>query len=271
MDRNTLLRGFAEVDRTADPTSWVRILDKNAHHWSALNEQVRLALDVRPGNHILDVGCGTGETARDLGQQVGGAGRVVGIDSSETMITEARARGVGICPPVELYLGNAYALAFPDRAFDRCLAEKLFTHLEFPGRALAEMCRVTRPGGRVVVASSDVETLVVDSPDRALTRRILNHFCDTALVNGWAGRQFLRLLCQAGLTDASVTPITAMVTDLDRGALTFDVREQARRAHAAGVVTATEAARWVAHLEEANRAGAFFSALTFFVVSGRKP
>src|SRR5262245_50904623 len=104
---------------------------------------------------IQDVGCGTGETVRDLAQRVGGTGHVVGVDSSEAMIAVARLRGGGARLPIGLHLGDAYALPFPNQTFDRCLTEKLFAHLDRPERALAEMCRVTRPGGRVVVASAD--------------------------------------------------------------------------------------------------------------------
>jgi ubiquinone/menaquinone biosynthesis C-methylase UbiE len=246
-------------------------LDTNGPRWGEVRRQISAALSIRPGNHLLDVGCGTGETVRALAQRVGTTGRVVGVDSSQTMVAEARERTAGAGSLIEIQLGDAYALPFPDDTFDGCLAEKLFAHLEHPDRALAEMCRVTRSGGRVVVASGDLETLIVDAPDRVLTRKILNHACDHWLTNGWIARQLPRLFSEAGLVEVTVGPVTATVTNPAEGAGAFDFRERAAQARAAGVATAAEAAGWVAYLEEANRAGQFFSALTIFVVSGRKP
>jgi ubiquinone/menaquinone biosynthesis C-methylase UbiE len=187
------------------------------------------------------------------------------------MIAAARKRAAGETLPIEYQFGDAYRLPFPDQSFDACLAEKLFSHLEEPDRALAEMRRVTRSGGRMAVASADVETLIVDAPNRELTRRIMNYACDFWMVNGWAGRQLPRLLRNAGLTEIRITPVTATAINPAEGANAFALRERAEQAQHAGVVTAAEATGWVADLEEACRAGLFFSAATFFVVSGRKP
>jgi ubiquinone/menaquinone biosynthesis C-methylase UbiE len=264
-------RSFEDVDRAAAPAALVRMLDTNAPHWREVRERIDAALDLGAGDRVLDVGCGTGEQVRAMAARVGPAGRAVGLDRSATMLAEARARGRGARAPAEYRPGDVYALPFPDDAFDACLAEKLFTHLADPARALAEMRRVTRAGGRVAVASGDMGTLVVDAPDRALTRRILNHCCDTWLVNGWVGRQLTRLFRQAGLADVAVWPISTVATDLARGAGALDFRALAERARAAGVVSAEEAARWSGELQEASRDGHFFSAFTVFVVSGREP
>jgi ubiquinone/menaquinone biosynthesis C-methylase UbiE len=264
------LLSFEDVDRAAEPADFVRILDTTARHWREARQRIDAALAARAGDRVLDVGCGTGEQVRALAARVGPTGRAVGLDPSETMLAEARARGRGARAPAEYRPGDVYALPFPDDAFDACLAEKLFTHLADPERALAELYRVTRAGGRVVVASSDMETLVVDAPDRALTRRILNHFSDS-LVNGRVGRQLPRLFREAGFADIAVWPVTEVVTDLAQAAGAFDFPALAERARAADRVSAEEAARWSEHLWAAGRDGRFFSAVSVFVVSGHKP
>jgi ubiquinone/menaquinone biosynthesis C-methylase UbiE len=81
------------------------------------------------------------------------------------------------------------------------------------------MARVVKPGGRVVVLDRDIETRTIDVPDRALTRRILNFWCDSFL-GGWIGRQLPRLFREAGLSDVTVEPVTV----IDRDFAAFDAQ-----------------------------------------------
>jgi SAM-dependent methyltransferase len=186
------------------------------------------------------------------------------------MITEARQRAGGLKLPVEFRLGDVYHLDLADHTFDGCRAERLFVHLERPDAALAEMCRVTRPGGRIVVAEPDFETRILDAPDRGLMRRILNHLCDS-FANGGMGHRLPRLFRQAGLMDVSVSAVTVIKTSMAEGLSGVSFEELAGRAEAAGVVSAAEAETWLAQLREADHAGHFFNAVTAFVVSSRNP
>jgi ubiquinone/menaquinone biosynthesis C-methylase UbiE len=268
VDSGTHLRGFANVDRSADPERFVRAVDRLRRVWQALRQRTYGLLDVHLGDHLLDVGCGTGEAVQELAALAGGGGRVVGVDRSETMIREARRRASGSKLPISFQRGDAHALGFADNAFDGCRAERLFIHLDDPLRALSEMCRVTRSGGRVVVAEVDSDSRVLDVPDRVLTRRILHHACD-ARRNGWIGRQLFGLFRQQRLVDITVAAETAVYSDF---AVAADfLQSAARSAEDCGVVTAAEARGWLEQLQAASRAGRYFHAVTAFIVSGRKP
>lgn len=238
-----------------------------AEAWRAYKPRSFELLALEAGDHVLDVGCGTGEDACALAGLWPGVA-VLGIDASETKIAEALARTLGIPRPVEFRVGDAHRLDFEDATFDACRADKVFHHLDEPGKAFAEMVRVARPGGRVVVSDADYETLVVDAPDRALTRRILNGFCD-GLPHGWLGRRLPGFYADAGLAEIAVVPATAVVLSYDEDVL--HLAEKAEDACRAGVIAPAEAARWRAGLAEADRAGRFFCAVTVFTVSGRKP
>src|SRR5439155_22621600 len=161
-------------------------------------------------------------------------------------------------------------LPFADDTFDGCRSELIFSCLHEPARALAEMRRVTRPGGYLVVADQDAESRLLDTPEPDLTRRIVDHYA-TEYPNSRSGRQLPRLFREAGLLDISVTPHTVMGFDFAHGPWGLDLAAVAERAQAAGVVSAAEAAAWVARLEEGERAGHLFNTLTAFVVAGRKP
>src|SRR5205807_9828297 len=105
---------------------------------------------VGPGERVLDVATGTGDLALELAGRVAPGGEVVGSDFAEAMLERARAKAVGR-PDLRFEWGDALALEHPDDAFAAAtvaFGARNFADLD---RGLAEMARVVRPGGRVVV------------------------------------------------------------------------------------------------------------------------
>jgi demethylmenaquinone methyltransferase/2-methoxy-6-polyprenyl-1,4-benzoquinol methylase len=106
---------------------------------------------VGPGSRVLDVATGTGDLALELARRVGPDGEVVGLDFSEPMLALARAKVSGAAAPVTFDCGDALSLPYPDDRFDAVtvgFGARNFADLE---RGIAEMARVARPGGRVVI------------------------------------------------------------------------------------------------------------------------
>jgi ubiquinone/menaquinone biosynthesis C-methylase UbiE len=107
------------------------------------------AAGIRPGNKVLDVGCGTGVLAREALRRVGPEGQVVGFDLNEGMLAvAARAE-----PKIEWRQGDAASVPFEGASFDVVVSQ--FALMYFPDRvaALGEMWRTLAPGGRLAVAS----------------------------------------------------------------------------------------------------------------------
>jgi SAM-dependent methyltransferase len=265
------LRGFQDVDRAADPGALVSYLDAVTALEAARAYKRRsfVRLGVRDGQSVLDVGCGSGDDLRALAELVGPTGRVVGVDSSTEMLTQARERTRGL--PVDVRPGDAQRLDLPDGSFDGCRADRVFQHLQDPRQAMRELVRVARPGGRVAVVDTDWGTLVVAAEDRALTRRITDFQCDRRVRNGWMGRGLLALARDCGLADLATDTSTAIITDLSLATELLHLRAAADEAAAAGVISAADGTAWMTQLEQAAAAGRFFSALSVFGVSGRKP
>lgn len=105
------------------------------------------ATGVTRGGSALDVACGTGALTRVLARAVGAGGRVVGMDFSEGMLDAARKRS----PGMTWVQGDALELPFADAEFDAATIAFGLRNLADPPRGLAEMARVVRPGGRMVV------------------------------------------------------------------------------------------------------------------------
>ena len=100
----------------------------------------------RGKNYVLDVACGTGETACFLAETFGC--HIVGIDASDLQTKRAQRKKARCDLPVEFHQADAHHLSFPDDTFDAVFCEWTLCHLDI-GQALKEMMRVTKPGGRM--------------------------------------------------------------------------------------------------------------------------
>jgi ubiquinone/menaquinone biosynthesis C-methylase UbiE len=265
----TRLEEFGRIDQTADPTYFIRFLDAACaeESFQVYKRHMIELLELKEGSRILDVGCGTGDDAREMARRVGRQGLVVGVDNSQAMVAEAGARAAGTGLPIEFRTADALDLPFPEGTFDGAQADRSLMHVPDARRVLADMIRVTRPGGRVVVYEVDFETLVIDADDRVLTRKIAHTWCD-GFRNGWLGRHIPVLLTELGLKEVVVFVHTLMLTPpLARpllGATTVD------RAVAQGTISREERRAWLEHLDDLERSGRFFSTLTGFLAAGRK-
>jgi demethylmenaquinone methyltransferase/2-methoxy-6-polyprenyl-1,4-benzoquinol methylase len=105
--------------------------------------------ELRPGDRALDVATGTGDLALELARRVGPEGEVVGCDFSEEMLTRAREKGTGA--PVRFEWANALALPYDADSFAAATVGFGARNFSDLGRGIAEMTRVVRPGGRVVI------------------------------------------------------------------------------------------------------------------------
>jgi demethylmenaquinone methyltransferase/2-methoxy-6-polyprenyl-1,4-benzoquinol methylase len=121
------------------------------HRWRARAADLAA---LAPGDSALDVACGTGDLAIELARRVGTGGEVIGSDFSEEMLERARVKapgGVANGGDISWEWGNALELPYADGRFHAAtvgFGARNFSDLD---RGLAEMTRVVRPGGRVVV------------------------------------------------------------------------------------------------------------------------
>jgi ubiquinone/menaquinone biosynthesis C-methylase UbiE len=230
-------------------------------------------LGIEPGERVLEVGCGSGVVLRDVARRVAPGGVAIGLDPSPAMLAVARelAEQHGLADVVELREGDARALPFGDAQFDVVLAVTTLLHVPDGERAIPEMVRVTRPGGRVAVFDRDNDSYIISHPDRTLTRRIVAAGSDHSAVNGWIGRQAPRLMAEAGLRDVRVRAFASIEQDpagfyaTNAGVRWADIAVQV------GAISEEERRRWVDQLRAEQEAGGFIAGLTHIFVWGTRP
>ena len=160
-----------------------------------------VAAGVRPGDRVLDVGCGPGYFARMLARTVGSKGSVAGIDAAPEMI-EYAARKASRLANCSFQAGSAEALPFPDASFDVVVSSLVMHHLPADVRlqAAREMRRVLRPGGTLLLADFSI-------PERGLWSVV-------ATITGHSSKKFRH----------RVTPLEPLVAEAEfAGARSGDV------------------------------------------------
>ena len=131
----------------------------------------------RPGEHILDIGVGPGLLAHDLARMVGDTGRLVGLDPAPAMLKMARTR-LAAMPYAECVEGDATKLAFPDASFHAVVSTQVYEYVAALPKALSELHRVLKPGGRVLILDTDWRSIVWHSSDAQRMERVLSVWDD---------------------------------------------------------------------------------------------
>ncbi|MFI2857636.1 class I SAM-dependent methyltransferase [Paenibacillus sp. JSM ZJ436] len=190
------------LNRAKMPQSTNRILNSRSIHHS----NKRLSELVKPGMHILDVGCGSGAITYGIAELVGPGGKVVGIDSSEALIIEAKERYQHI-PQLSFEVRDIYQMSY-EAAFDIVNASRVLQWLDQPELALQRMIRAVKLGGKVLVLDYNHEKLRTEPEFPAsmahFYRRFLDWRSDVGMDNAIAD-QLEVYFKQNALTQVSVT------------------------------------------------------------------
>jgi demethylmenaquinone methyltransferase / 2-methoxy-6-polyprenyl-1,4-benzoquinol methylase len=206
LDEGQVRAMFDRIARVYDPLN--SLMTAGLHHrW---RERAADLAAVAPGGRALDVASGTGDLAIELARRVGPAGTVIGSDFSEGMLDLARKKSTA----VTWEWANALELPYPDDGFDAAtvgFGARNFSDLD---RGIAEMVRVVRPGGKVVILEMTTPTrpplstffsVWFDRVVPALGRLAGDADAYSYLPNSvkrWPGPEALaRRLAAAGLTD----------------------------------------------------------------------
>jgi arsenite methyltransferase len=263
---------FARVAQLRFNADMVDFLEVVNHRRDIVRRRnlVHEAIAVRPGERVLDVGCGPGFFVAELLDGVGKQGWVTGVDMEPTMLAVAGKRTEGHAN-VAFYKSEATSLPLPDSMFDAAISVQVLEYVQDVSAALAEMHRALRPGGRVLIWDIDWATVSWRSADAGRMQRMLDawgrHLAHPALP-----RALAPLLRDAGFVDVTMRGHTFATNELDPethgGAITPLVVQYA--VEQGGMDTAAAAA-WRAEQDQLAAKGAFYFACIQFCFTARKP
>jgi SAM-dependent methyltransferase len=179
-----------------------------SHTWrTAQNSAAYLLPHLRPGQSLLDIGCGPGTITTDLALMVA-PGEVIGLDASPEVVAQAQAHAADSgLTSLRFEVGDLFHLAYDDASFDVVHAHQVLQHLDDPVAALVELRRVLRSGGILAVRDSDYGGFLWAPADPRLDRWLALYLAVTER-NGHDARigpSLLGLAHEAGFDQVTVS------------------------------------------------------------------
>ncbi|MBA3261963.1 MAG: methyltransferase domain-containing protein [Thermoleophilaceae bacterium] len=229
---------------------------------------VHEALGAAPGERIIDAGCGPGFYVAELLDRVGPAGEVVGVDASPQMLALAAKRCEGHANG-SFHEGDATSLPVESEAFDRALSVQVLEYVADVPAALAELHRVLRPGGRVLIWDVDWATVSWHSGDPDRMEHVLRawdeHLSDPSLPRTLAAR--MRAAFEAVEVEGHSFATDDLTSETYAGALLPLIEDYVAARESIG---AEQAAAWAAEQRElAERGESFFACIQFCFTATR--
>ncbi|MEV5237939.1 methyltransferase domain-containing protein [Streptomyces cinnamoneus] len=253
---------FSHVDAHPDPRRLIDTLYglRSEAFYVSYKQRLLELLRAGPGQRFLDVGAGTGDAAGKLCSTTGA--EVVACDLAKVMCAEMRKNGLR-----HVAVADVQRLPFRDAAFDGAWADRVLQHVEDPGRALGEMVRVVRPGGRIVVFDPDSGTQALNIEDHRLAARVLSLRQTVSLRHSTVARRVPGILTALGLQEIQVETRTLLVRDRKTVDRVMSIRGWADTFADLGHLERAEARRFNTLLDDAIRRGTFLYSVTYFLTS----
>lgn len=237
----------------------------------AFDEQRRITLDalgLGGGERILDVGVGTGHMAFDMAKATIGHNEIVGIDISDDMLSACRERCADLSN-VSFEIADLYDLPFNEESFDVVLSVQVFEYLEDVQKALLELHRVLKPGGRLILRDADWGTLIWESGNPDRMRHMLDIW-DQHLADPFLPRTLAARIDSAGFANCSVRAFVTVETNYDVTQTNYYIARFVAPYAISQGADERNVTDWLADLDAQAKAGRYFYSLNSYIFSATK-
>ncbi len=245
-----LASAFRDVDNNSDPGKLVACLRfmQGLPSFVAYKRTSIERLRLKPGDTVLDLGCGLGFDVPKLANVVGPEGRSIGIDNSEKLLGEAK-RAFGEYRGVSFEYGDIHDLDIRSQSIDGVRVDRTLQHVENPQRVISEMVRVLKPGGWLVCAEPDWSTFVIDADDNEVTTEVVQTW-KNSFRNPHVGRQLLRRVRSEGLENTWAEGNILLADGIKAADVVYDIYATVDKIKAQNAEGLADMDAWVNDLQE---------------------
>jgi ubiquinone/menaquinone biosynthesis C-methylase UbiE len=227
------------------------------------------ALALGPGDRLLDVGSGPGHQAFEMSSIVGATGRIDGVDPAESAVEISRRRCAEL-GNVSFQLGEASNLPFDDATFDAVMSSQVFEYLDDVVGGLAQMSRVLKPGGRVLIHDTDWGAALWRSSDPDRMARIMRIF-EGHLTDPNLPQSLGRKLADAGFENVHAEAIVQVETNYDPSSVSAILMQFVAGYVVSQGVSQGEADAWADDLRVLGSSGDYFFSSNEYIFTADKP
>ncbi len=236
---------------------------------TARRAKILEALALKPGFRVLDVGSGPAHQVFEMSSVMGNSGRIDGVDAAESALDIARQRCSEL-DNVNFQLGDASNLPFDDATFDAVMSSQVFEYLDDVSGAIAEMFRVLKSGGRVLIHDSDWGALLWHSSDPERMARIMKIW-DGHLADPHLPQSLSRKLTDAGFKNVRAEPVVHVETNYDPTSVSAILIKFVVGYVVSQGVSQSEANAWADDLKALGSSGDYFFNHNEYIFTADKP
>lgn len=239
-----------------------------------LFEKILSLLDLKPGtkHDILDVGCGSGDLLGGISDTITDESTLIGMDAMKNPIDEAR----GLYPSIDFrHEKFVDSFGFPDASFDIVISVDTLECIPNKTAFVAEIARILRPEGRILLAHWDWDTQVYNSEHKEIIRRFVAAFSDWQ--QGWMdasdgqmGRRLWGIFQGSGMFRGAVESFTLLETEYEKGKFGYDRLQDIASLVKSGRIDEAEYDMICREMETLKRSNRYFYSLNSYIYFGRK-
>ena len=270
---NRIFSDMNTVDKSSvDQSTIIRPNDLNSAYTAPeiVKQRIRTleALEIQTGNHILDIGCGTGFLTYDMARLTGEQGKVTAIDISDDMVANTLSRCEDL-DQVSAQTGDICNLAADDGTMDVVTCTQVLLYVKEVEKAIEEMHRALKPGGRIAVLETDWRGMVM-SGNAEITEKIIQAWDQTVASPNLPPR-LPGLLRRQGFVGVRSEAIPLLNTSYSPSAFsTNSLTWMAKKAFQRGFISNEQGIEWVEEQKQLGIKGEYFFCVNRFLFSAVK-
>ncbi|EGG25396.1 hypothetical protein DFA_03645 [Cavenderia fasciculata] len=259
------------IDKSECPNKFIQYVDE-ASKQDQIIAHTRYStrqLQLEPGMKVIDVGCGAGKDLSRLESIVQGTGEVYGMDISREMVECAKSR-MSHLPNVQVFCGNANSIPFDANYFDAVRCERLLQHIPQPDDVIAEMVRITKRGGRIVITDIDWTSSTISIPKHV--EQINSIIIKDVVFNAHPAIGLHlkgRMKKNPQITDVDIFAQCLYTDSLSVADDFLWLGERGKMAVTQGLISEDEYMQWREAVEQMEEEGSFVFTINLFTVSGK--